>query len=64
MNKDFWKGVLTGAGGLLLVWMLLPFVSWLPWIALGAGGVYAVAYFSRRSKRLPGPSHRNRFLDD
>ncbi|MEM7675001.1 MAG: hypothetical protein AAF449_03260 [Myxococcota bacterium] len=59
MDKNFWKGVLVGAGGLFVLSFVMSYLGVLPWILLGAGGVYGYYRITKKSPdQLPDPSSK------
>ena len=65
MNWSFWKGVLVGVGGLLLAGVLMNALGWMPWLLLGAGGIYAYyRYTNKTPPSLSDPANKARELVD
>ena len=66
MDKSFWKGVIVGAGGLLLISMLTGALAWLPWVLVGAGATMLGGYLlTKKSRsRLEDPVSKSRRLSD
>ena len=65
MDGSFWKGVIVGVGGLLLLSMFMSIWGWVPWLLLGAGGAYAYYRFSNKQPpSLSDPASKVREIAD
>lgn len=64
MNWSFWKGVLVGVGGLLFLSMFMSLWGWVPWLLLGAGGVYGYYRLTRKQSPMLEDNDRIRQLTD